>query len=139
MLTIESADVAICHLFLYCCFKDGQFTSEELDTVAGKFTQLEMQKEVNFKTEMAAFRSYLPGIENEREYLAQLIASINPTNEAALFSYCVELMLSDDKLESSEEQLLIHLAALLNISDETRNVITRLYIQRKVVSTQKFF
>lgn len=137
--TIQTPDAAVCHLFLYCCFKDGQIKEEELDNVAGKFTALNMHKELNFKEEMISFRNNQLQISNEEEYLRKLISAINPTNEAALFSYCVELMLSDELLDNSEEQLLVKIAEILSIDDAERRAIKKLMVQRKVVSTQKFF
>jgi len=137
--TIQTPDAAVCHLFLYCCFKDGQVKDEELDNVAGKFTALNMHKQLNFKDEMIAFKNYQQEITSEEEYLKELISAINPTNEAALFSYCVELMLSDELLDSSEEQLLTKIAEALSIEEAEQQTIKKLILQRKVVSTQKFF
>jgi len=137
--TIQTPDAAVCHLFLYCCFKDGQVKDEELDNVAGKFTALNMHKQLNFKDEMIAFKNYQQEITSEEAYLKELISAINPTNEAALFSYCVELMLSDELLDSSEEQLLTKIAEALSIEEAEQQTIKKLILQRKVVSTQKFF
>ena len=137
--TIQTPDAAVCHLFLYCCFKDGKVTEEELDNVAAKFTALNMHKQLNFKDEMIAFKSYRQEITSEEEYLKELITAINPTNEAALFSYCVELMLSDELLSGSEEQLLTKIAGALSIDETEQQIIRKLILQRKVVSTQKFF
>lgn len=137
--TIQTPDAAVCHLFLYCCFKDGQVKEEELDNVAGKFTSLNMHKQLNFKDEMIAFKSYQQEIKSEKEYLKELISAINPTNEEALFSYCVELMLSDELLDGSEEQLLTKIAEALSIDEVEQQTIKKLMIQRKIVSTQKFF
>ncbi|WP_153795740.1 TerB family tellurite resistance protein [Foetidibacter luteolus] len=137
--TITTPDVAVCHLFLYCCFKDGQVKDEELDNVSAKFTLLGMQKTLNFKDEMVSFRGYRESITDEQAYLSHLLSCINPTNEAALLSYCAELMLSDDLLDAREEALLANLAGLLSVTGEQLGFISKLMIQRKVVETQQFF
>jgi len=136
---IKTPDAAVCHLFLYCCFKDGEVKEQELDNLAGKFASLNMQQELNFKDEMIAFRQDRQLITDEDAYLTSLINAINPTNEAALFSYCMELMLSDELLDTEEDLLLNRLAVLLSINQEVQAAIRKLIIQRKVVSTQKFF
>ena len=53
---ITTSDVALCHLFIHCCFKDGEFKRAEIDVAADKFVSLELHKELNFKNEM---RNYL--------------------------------------------------------------------------------
>ena len=88
---IQSSDKAVCHLFLHCCYEDGTFTEAELDTVSAKFATLGMNKQLNFKDELVAYKSYRLGIDSERRYIQDLIAQINPTSQLALFSYCVEL------------------------------------------------
>lgn len=137
--TIQTPDIAVCHLFIYCCFKDGEVKEEELDDLAARFTALGMHRELNFKDEMIRFRSYKSEILNERDYLKHLITAINPTNELALLSYCIDLMLSDESLDPSEEQLITTLSELFEIKPEEEALLKKLQVQRKVVSTQQFF
>lgn len=136
---IKNPEQALCHLFLHCCYKDGSFTTEEIDEVSEKFTQLGMHKEMNFKDELVHYRSYRQTITDEKSYIEELIKQINPFNELALYSYCVELGLSDNALEFTEQSLLKCIAEVLNIDEQQQDVIQKLMVQRKVVQTQKFF
>lgn len=137
---IKSPDTALCHLFLHCCFKDGEFTEAEIDEVAEKFTKLDMQKSLNFKDELREYRSYRETIiTSEQAYLQHLVKLINATNEFALYSYCAELSLSDAALEFTEKKFLENLGSLLEIDEAEQSIIQKLMVQRKVVETQKFF
>src|SRR5437879_11838311 len=97
---ITTSDVALCHLFIHCCFKDGEFKKTEIDEAADKFVSLELHKELNFKNEIQNYKSYRNEIADEVKYLEYLIRLINPTNEAALYSHCLELCLSDSQLDA---------------------------------------
>ena len=136
---IQTTDKALCHLFLHCCYKDGTVTEAELDNVSAKFTTLGLNKELNFKDEMVAYRSYRNNISLETTYIQNLIAQINPTNELALFSYCLELSLSDSSLESVEKNLTDTIGDVLNIDKAEQETIQKLMIQRQLVSDNKFF
>ena len=63
---------------------------------------------------------------------------INPVQDLALYSYCVELCLSDQQLSIPEESLLSSLSLLMNINDE-KAVIDKLMTQRKAVDIEKIF
>lgn len=80
-----------------------------------------------------------PSITDETVYLQYLINLINPVNEFALYSYCLELMLSDSSFELTEELLTDKIAEVLKIEESDRNVIKKLMTQRKVVETEKLF
>ena len=135
---ITSQDEAICHLFLHCCFKDGNFSQSEIDTVSSKFVDLQMHRDLNFKEELIHYKSYKTAIENEEEFLQYLIKLINPVQDLALYSYCVELCLSDQQLSVEEESLLTKIAALLNIQEE-KSAVDKLLTQRKAVEIEKIF
>jgi len=64
---------------------------------------------------------------------------INPPNEAALYSYCLELGVSDSTLDASEKKLFEVLGNVLKLTDEEQSIIQKLMVQRKVVKTNKFF
>ena len=49
---ITTQNEAICHLFLHCCYKDGKFSHEEVDSVSAKFVDLQIHKDLNFKEEL---------------------------------------------------------------------------------------
>lgn len=137
---INSTETAVCHLFLHCCFKDGEFTEAEIDEVAEKFTRLDLQKNLNFKDELRQYRAYRETIiTTETDYLQYLVKLINATNEFALYSYCLELSLSDAALEFTEKKFLETLGALLDINEAEQSAVQKLMVQRKVVETQKFF
>ena len=135
---ITSQDEAICHLFLHCCFKDGRFSPEEIDSVSQKFVELQIHRDLNFKEEILHYKAYISSLINEDEYLQYIIKLINPVQELAFYSYCVELCLSDKTLSSEEDALLRRIAALLEIEDE-KTVIDKLITQRKAVELEKIF
>ena len=135
---ITSQDEAICHLFLHCCFKDGTFSKEEIDTVSQKFVDLQINRDLNFKEELLHYQSYKTSIVNEDEYLNYIFKMIHPVQSLALYSYCVELCLSDQHLSIEEESLLVKIATSLNVSTE-KNVIDTLMTQRKAVEIEKIF
>ena len=135
---ITTQSEAICHLFLHCCFKDGKFSHEEVDNVSGKFVTLQIDKDLNFKEELHHYTSYIPEVTDEEEYLRYLIKLINPVQDLALYSYCVELCLSDQQLSLEEESLLSKIATLLDMQDE-KTAIDKLLTQRKAVEIERIF
>ena|ERR1700759_2753202 len=135
---ITTQSEAICHLFLHCCFKDGKFSHEEVDNVSGKFVTLQIDKDLNFKEELHHYTSYIPEVTDEEEYLRYLIKLINPVQDLALYSYCVELCLSDGLLSSEEDSLLKKLGGILEIGEE-QSTIDNLITQRKAVEMEKIF
>lgn len=136
---ITTQDEAICHLFLHCCCKDGTFSTEEIDNVASKFVGLQINRDLNFKEELIHYRSYKGNLADEASYLKYLLKLINPVQVLALYSYCIELCLSDKLLSSVEESLLETIAGLLHIESEEQAIITKLSTQRKAVELEKIF
>jgi uncharacterized tellurite resistance protein B-like protein len=137
---VTSPDKALSHLFLHCCFRDGEFTEEEINEVSEKLAKMNLHQELNFKDELVNYKSYRDSIIlNEKDYLQYLLKLLNPTNEAALYSYCVELGLSDAALEFEETKMLETLGSLLGLDEAEQNTIQKLMVQRKVVESQKFF
>jgi len=134
---VTTQDQALCHLYFHCCLKDGVLTDTETDALAERFVTLGLQKNINFKNEMHAYRSYKDHITDEMIYLEHLMRLINPTNELALYSHCAELTISDELLDSSEETLLKNIATILEIDERKQNVIKSLVVERKVVETKK--
>lgn len=135
---IKTQNEAICHLFLHCCFKDGKFSSDEVDNVSSKFVTLQIDKDLNFKEEIHHYRAYQNEVFNEDDYLTYIFKLINPVNDLALYSYCTELCLSDGLLSTEEETLLDKIAAELQIGDEQKT-IDNLITQRKAVEMEKIF
>ena len=135
---ITTQNEAICHLFLHCCYKDGRFSHEEVDTVSQKFVDLQIHKDLNFKEELAHYKSYQVDMTNEDEYLSYIIKLVNPVHDLALYSYCVELCLSDGLLSAEEESLLKKIGAALEIGEE-QSTIDNLITQRKAVELEKIF
>ncbi len=134
---VTTQDQALCHLYFHCCLKDGMLTEAETDALAERFVTLGLQKNINFKDEMNAYRSYKNHIIDEMIYLEHLLRLINPSNELALYSHCVELTLSDELLDTSEEQLLKKLAMIMDIDERKQVLIKNLLVERKVVETKK--
>ncbi len=136
---ITTQDEAICHLFLHCCFKDGNFSSDEIDAVSSKFVELQMHRDLNFKEELLHYQSYKKEITGETEYLQYLLKMINPVHNLALYSHCYELCLSDKLLTADEESLLNGIAVLTEIDSTEKSTIDKLITQRKAVELEKIF
>ncbi|MDB5232967.1 MAG: hypothetical protein JWN76_3772 [Chitinophagaceae bacterium] len=136
---ITTQDKALCHLFLHCCFRDGQFTQSEVDDVADKFVRLGLNEELNFKDELKDYNSYTNELTDEKTYIEFLVKQICPTNELALYSYCVELAVSDMSFDNKEDRLFKILGAILNIAEPDQELIQKLIIQRQLVQDEKFF
>ncbi len=136
---IQTPDKALCHLFLHCCYKDGVFNEAELDALSTKFAQLRMNNDLNFKDELIAYKSYRNNIGDETQYIQNLVAQINPTSELALFSYCIELGVSDSSLDFLEKDLIDTIGDVLQIEKDKQETIQKLMIQRQLVAENKFF
>ena len=136
---VTTQNEALCHLFFHCCLKDGSFQEPELNQISTRIISLGLRSEVNVKEEVIHYNTYKPEITDEHEYLQHLIKLINPVNGLALYSYCVELMLSDSSFELSEELLTDKIANLLEIDEIHQEIIKKLLAQRKVVEMDKLF
>ena len=136
---VSTQDEALSHLFFHCCLKDGEFSSAEVKAVSEKIVDAGLNHELNFKEEIIKYKDYYPAITNENEYINYLVKLIRPTNELALFSYCVELCLSDAEIGANEETLLSGIAKSLDIDELAQTTIKNLMVQRKIVDTQKIY
>ena len=136
---VTTQEEALCHLFFHCCLKDEVFKEPELDQISAKIVGLGLRSELNVKEEVIHYTTYKPEIEDENEYLQHLINLISPVNDLALYSYCLELMLSDSSFDLAEEVLTDKIAAILKIEETDQEVIKKLMAQRKVVETDKIF
>ncbi len=136
---VTTQEEAICHLFFHCCLKDDVFKEPELDQVAWKIIGFGLRSELNVKEEMTHYSTYRSNITDETAYLEYLIGLIKPVNELALYSYCLELMLSDSSFDLSEEVLTDKIAGLLSIDEKEREIIKKLITQRRVVEIDKLF
>jgi hypothetical protein len=119
--------------------KDGVFKESEIDNVSGKLVAFNLHAKLNFKDEMMKYKSYTPSIINEDTYLQYLIGLIKPVNDLALFSYCIELCLSDADLSQVEDSLLDKIGRILAIPQPDQNSIKKLIVQRRVVEMEKIF
>jgi hypothetical protein len=138
--TIEmTQDQAITHLFFHCCMEDEAFTEAELDDVSGKFVELGLYPRINFGEEIVIYRTNRKTITDEDEYIRQLLQTIRPVNELALFSWCVELCLVEPFLDPREESLLKKIGKALDLDSGSRELIIKLMAQRKAVKLQKIF
>jgi hypothetical protein len=134
---IKTPDQALCHLYFHCGLKDGNLTANEIDAMADRFVTLGLQKELSFKSEMDAYRSYREKIIDEWIYLEYLFKLISPVNTLALFSYCLELFISDENFSQAEADTLKMIGSVLEISEEQQAVILKTFSERKVVETSK--
>jgi uncharacterized tellurite resistance protein B-like protein len=136
---VNNQDQALCHLFFHCCLEDDQFTEAEMDNLSAKLVTLGLQPKVHIKDELVSYRSYKASITDERAFLVYLIQFIRPVNELALYSYCIELCISDPSLDAREESLLNKLADVLEIGPGIAQMIEKLVAQRRAVEIQKVF
>lgn len=139
LTTVSNQDQALCHLFFHCCLEDDRFTEPEMESLSGTLVELGLQPKLNIKDELINYRSYKSSITDETAYLKFLLAFINPVNELALYSYCVELCISDPALDPREESLLTKIAEALEIEPGIGLIINKLMAQRKAVQIQKIF
>ena len=135
--SVTTSNQALRHLYFHCCLNGGTLSPAETDGLADRFVTLGMQKELNFKDEMRAYRSYKRDIIDEWLYLDYLIKLINPINTLALYSHCLELVVSDEQYDRAEESLIKKIASLLDIEEEQQQIIQKLVLERKVVELQK--
>jgi uncharacterized tellurite resistance protein B-like protein len=136
---LKAPEEGVCHLFYYCCMKDGQFQESELNAISDKLVSIDLHKKLNFKDEMQKYKSYVNGITDEEIYLKYLISLIKPARPLALFSWCVELCSSDGEISFEEDQLLTRIARLLNIGDTEKEMLQRLMAQRMAVEEEREF
>ncbi|HEY8894625.1 MAG TPA: TerB family tellurite resistance protein [Niastella sp.] len=136
---LKAPEEGVCHLFYYCCMKDGSFKESELNTISDKLVSIDLHKKLNFKDEMQKYKSYVNGITDEDIYLQYLISIIKPQQPLALFSWCIELCAADGEVSAEEDALLTRIARLLNIGDTEKDLLQRLIIQRKIVAVEKEF
>jgi len=136
---VNNQDQALCHLFFHCCLEDDRFTEPEMNDLSAKLVELGLQPKVHIKEELISYRSYKSSITDERAYLEYLMKLINPVNELALYSYCVELCISDPVLDPREDALLNNIAETLDINAEEEEIIQKLMAQRRAVQIQKIF
>lgn len=136
---VTTQDEALCHLFFHCCLKDGHYSESEIDESAGLMVEFGLQKSLHFKDELIKYRSYITDVTslNEEIYLKSLIDVIQPTNRLGLYSYCVELTLSDAYISAPEESLLNNLANVLEIEPAERAIINKLMVERRVIQKEK--
>lgn len=134
---ITTKEEALCHLFLHSCYKDGNFKEKELDYVSGLFVELDLHTSLNFKEQLIKYRSYKAEIVDDKEYISLLIKQINPVHTYALYSYCVEIVLSDASLEFTEEKFLHTLGEVLEIHTDKQDIIMTLITQRTAVEIEK--
>ncbi|HET6255122.1 MAG TPA: hypothetical protein VFE32_13660 [Puia sp.] len=139
LLTVDSQDQALCHLFFHCCMEDEQFTASELDDLSAKLTLLGLPPRIDIRKELIAYLAYKPSIRDEQVYIRYLLRLIQPVNELALYSYCTELLLDDPTLDPREDALLTKIAAELDLPAGEATLINRLIAQRKAVEIKKIF
>jgi len=136
---VKTPDEALCHLFLHCCMKDGALKSEELDMAADRIVRLNIHRNVDIKTETRRYVEYLSSVSDQAEYINYLVRIITPVNSLALYSYCVELILSDEQIELTEDKLLSHIGNSLLLSKEEQHTVQKLIVQRRIIESDRIF
>lgn len=136
---VNTPDEAVSHLFFHCCLQDGEYTDKEIESLSDKMVKGGLDKKLNFKEEVIKYRAYYDAIGNEETYIQFLVALIKPFNPLALYSYCVELCLTDALLGTREEQLLQHIANALHLDAQEQLITRTVMLQRKTVEVKKIF
>lgn len=136
---VTTPDQAVAHLFFHCCFRDEIATQTETASIADKLVATGVNKDLNLKEEVMAYKAYQPHLSDEPAYVHYLINLLQPVNTFALFSYCVELCLTDLVLHPEEDHLLNTIAQALNINHSEKGVILQLIKERKVIESKKIF
>ena len=136
---VTTHDEALIHLFFHCCMKDGAMNDPELDTVSDMIVSAGLNKGHNLRAEYLNYKEYRSSIKDETRYLQHLIDLIRPVNQLALFSFCVELFLSDNNLGHSEEVLTTKIANLLHIDAAENRFIHKLITQLNDVKAKGSF
>ena len=136
---IKTPDESLCHLFLHCCMKDGKLNDAELDIAAEKIVRLGLHKNVDIKLETTRYREYRQSISDQSEYINFLISEISPVNNLAIYSYCVEMVMSDEEINISEDRLLKTIGESLQLTGEEQIIIQKLVAQKKVVEGEGLF
>ena len=111
----------------------------ELDTVSDMIVSAGLNKGHNLRAEYLNYKEYRSSIKDETRYLQHLIDLIRPVNQLALFSFCVELFLSDNNLGHSEEVLTTKIANLLHIDAAENRFIHKLITQLNDVKAKGSF
>ena len=137
MITEITPGQALCHLFFHCCAKDGMFEEGEIDYVAAKFVELDMNRSLDFKNEVSLYYEERRKLPDEREYIIHLLKIINPVNTLALFSWCVEICLSDELISIDEDHLLDTIASLLETGETEKKIIKAVMVERKVAQLKQ--
>jgi uncharacterized tellurite resistance protein B-like protein len=136
---IKSADQALVHLAFHCCLKDGELHQEELDLVSTTFVAKGINKQLDFKDEMATYQSYYRQIKDESAYLIFLLRHIAPRNKLALFAFCAEIINRDGNISLPEEVMLNKIAGLLYIKDQENITIQKLIAEITAVEKANSF
>ena len=136
---VRTGAEALTHLFFHCCLKDGEYTRTELNTLSDKIVVTGLDKQLNFRDEMQRYKSYYPNITSDDDYITYLVSLIKPVNELALYSYCVELCISDAVFGAEEEQLLKRIGNAFGIDPTVQESCRKLMVQRNVIETRKLF
>ncbi len=136
---VTTREEALSHLFFHCCLKDAEYTTEELNALSEKMVIGGLNDDLNFTEEMQKYKSYFGAIENDEAYINYLVHLIQPANNLALYSYCVELCLSDSVFAQQEETLLLKIGAALDVENSEQSTINKLIVQRNIVEVQKLF
>ena len=109
----------------------------EIKMISEKLVAAGLDSELNFTQEVTLYQEYRNNITDEGDYVKTLVAVIQPVHSLALYSYCIELCLSDGLLQASEEKLLQHLAAALSLNEEERSVCKKTMLQRYTAEKEK--
>lgn len=136
---VKTRDQALSHLFFHCCLQDGEYTKEELQLLSEKIVVGGLNQHLNFKEEIIKYRAYYNDITDQASYIQYLLQLINPVNSLAIYSYCVELCLSDANISKAEGDLLQLIGAGLSLTDTEQSITNVVVLQRKQVETEKHY
>jgi hypothetical protein len=136
---IKTYDQALAHLFFYCCFRDGEFNEAEITDVTDILVSSGLNKSLPLKEEILHYREYAPALTDRIGYLTYLVNLVKPAHPLALYSYCVELCLSDKVLQPAEADLLEQLAEVLSLPKTEALTISKLVVEINDVQEENHF
>ena len=136
---VVTKEQALAHLFFHCCFRDELATESEIALIADKIVALKLHDALNLKEEVSKYKAYQPAIDSEEAFIQHLQNLLPVQNKLALYSYCVELCLSDLTLHPGEAKLLMLIGNTFGIPSSERETINTVMIQRVVINSGGVF
>jgi hypothetical protein len=126
---VTSPAQAMFHLFLHCCYKDGDCDDKEMRKVYATMRIWYCIHSEWITAQTIVYHSYAPLISNDVPYLKFLLHLIKPSKPIVLLWHCAQIAASNDLICYSEELLLDKLSFQLAVSSEVGKTLLYLALQ----------